>query len=168
MMNPTDPIPASADSGEPPVSTLAHLDPASTKQLLDLVRETLETTLAAAFARISALSLASPTPSPKSTGLDLKDGEKLKAADLRFALLTGKVPENSGLLIDTKTLARLLSISKAHLYRLQADEALLAPIQIGHVKRWRLTEVLEWIDAGCPPQNVWNAMRQSNSRRKGK
>ena len=144
--------------------TPVSLDPASTTRLLDLVRETLETTLAAALARIPAMS----GPSPKSTGLDLKEGEKLKAADLRFTLLTGKVPENSGLLIDTKTLAKLLAISKAHLYRLQAEEALLAPIQVGHVKRWRLAEVLEWIEAGCPPQKMWNAMRQSDARRKGK
>lgn len=163
-MNQTDPIPASAGSGEPPASTPSYLDPDSIKQLISLVRETVETALAAAPAKVPALFM----PSPKSTGLDLKDAEKVKAADLRYALLTGKVPENTGLLIDTKTLAKLLAISKAHLYRLQAEEALLAPIQVGHVKRWRLTEVLEWIEAGCPPQNMWNAMRQSNSRRKGK
>jgi predicted DNA-binding transcriptional regulator AlpA len=163
-MNQTDQVPASAVTSEKPVATPVHLDPASIKLLLDLVRETLEATLAAAFGRIPAMSV----PSPKSTGLDLKDSEKLKAADLRFALLTGKVPENSGLLIDTKTLAKLLAISKAHLYRLQAEEALLAPIQVGHVKRWRLTEVLEWIEAGCPPQNMWNAMKLSNFRRKGR
>lgn len=167
-MNQTDPISTSAGSGELPASTPITVNPASIKQLLDLVRETLETSLAAALAKIPNLSVPTPMPSPKSTGLDLKDGEKLKATDLRFALLTGKVPENSGLLIDTKTLAKLLAISKAHLYRLQAEEALPAPIQVGHVKRWRLTEVLEWIEAGCPPQQMWNATRQNNSRRKGK
>jgi predicted DNA-binding transcriptional regulator AlpA len=122
------------------------------KQLLDLFRETLETTLTGALARLPAVSV--PRPSPKTTSLDLAEGEKLKAADLRLALLTGKIPENTGLLIDAKTLAKLLAISRAHLYRLQAEEALLAPIQFGHVKRWRLTEVIGWIEAGCPPQNM--------------
>lgn len=160
----TDLPPASLGSGENPVSTPVHLDPASVKQLLDLVRETVE----AAFARIPGLTAPSLTASPQSTGLDLKVGEKVKAADLRLALLAGKVPENSSLLIDTKTLAKLLTISTASLYRLQATEALLAPIQVGHVKRWRLAEVLEWIEAGCPPQNMWNAMKESTFRRKGK
>ena len=146
-MNQTDLTPT-ACSGEQPASTPVHLDPASIKQLLNDIRETVETSFAAALARIPALS-----ETPKSTGLDLKDAEKLKAADLRFALLTGKLPENSGILIDTKTLAKLLSISKAHLYRLQAEEALLAPIQVGHVKRWRLTEIIEWIGSGVPSTN---------------
>lgn len=164
-MSQTDTIAARSSNSETPVPAPVSLDPSLETRLLAFVRETLETIVAVALARIPALSVP---PSPKSSGLDLKDGEKLKAADLRFALLTGKVPENSGLLIDTKTLVKLLAISRAHLYRLQAEEALLAPIQVGHVKRWRLAEVLEWIEAGCPPQNVWNAMRESNSRRKGK
>ena len=38
-------------------------------------------------------------------GIELPTTEQLKAKDLRLALLLGKVPEDSGLLIDTNTTA---------------------------------------------------------------
>jgi hypothetical protein len=44
-------------------------------------------------------------------GTELTTQEKLKAADLRIALLMGKIPEDFGLLVDTKTLGHILSIS---------------------------------------------------------
>jgi hypothetical protein len=46
-----------------------------------------------------------------SPGTALTATDKLKEADLRLALLLGKIPEDAGLLIDVKTFARLLSIS---------------------------------------------------------
>jgi predicted DNA-binding transcriptional regulator AlpA len=152
------------------------VDPNSKSAWLCSIQEMLETTLKRALAEVAVRPTSAPglgptdsgPCSPKKTGIDLSSIEKLKAADLRVALLIGKVPETSGLLIDTKTLAKLLAISKAHLYRLQATEALLAPIQVGHVKRWRLAEVLEWIEAGCPPQRVWSYKKPDRFNRKGR
>jgi predicted DNA-binding transcriptional regulator AlpA len=142
---------------------------------LDLLRESLEPMIAKALTQMSAASTsppeaaAPPTPiysAPK--GVDLLPSEQTKAADLRVALQLGKIPENTGLLIDSKTFAALLNISTATLHRLQAQSALPAPVQIGHLKKWRLSEILEWIEADCPPQRVWVHKRRDASKNKGR
>lgn len=163
----------STDNTIPPGTGV--MDDDSIKRLVDLIRETVETTVAKTIAQVQfqtastsvAPDSASPT-SPSKAGIELRHGDRLKAEDLRIALLMGKIPDTSGLLIDTKTFARLLSISKAHFYRLQAEEAVPLPIHVGHVKRWRLAEILEWIEADCPTQANWSARRQANSKRKGR
>jgi predicted DNA-binding transcriptional regulator AlpA len=83
-------------------------------------------------------------------------------------LLLGKIPEDTGLLIDPQTLADLLSISRSTLYQLQAEQAIPAPIQLGRLKKWRLAEILEWIEADCPPQSVWAHRRRDSVRGRGK
>ncbi len=45
-------------------------------------------------------------------GVELPAAERLKAADLRTALLLGKIPKDAGLLIDVKTTAKLLNVSE--------------------------------------------------------
>src|SRR5579862_5904078 len=91
-------------------------DQSSANWFLEMFQEMIETTLKRMLAEVAgrpAPSSGESSPlSPKLTGIDLDSIEKLKAADLRVALLIGKTPETSGLLIDTKTLARLLAISK--------------------------------------------------------
>jgi hypothetical protein len=96
------------------------LDPTSTP-MLRLLQEMLETTLKRVLAEVavrpapsSGQGLTESGPSsPKKTSIDLNPAEKVTAADLRVALLIGKIPDTSGLLIDTKTLAKLLAISRA-------------------------------------------------------
>ncbi len=61
----------------------------------------------------------------------------------------GKIPEDSGLLIDAKTFAHLLSISTRTLSRLIDLKAVPMPVHLGRLVRWRLAEVLEWIEADC-------------------
>ncbi len=87
----------------------------------------------------------------------VKTKDKLKAADLRMSLLMGKIPEDSGLLIDAKTFAHLLSISSRTLSRLIDLKAVPMPVHLGRLVRWRLAEVLEWIEADCPPQKSWTS-----------
>jgi len=159
----------------PPIPLNLTIDQTTVTKFLDLFRETLEATLAQALVKPQATLDAKPTPvsaetmpSPKSTGIDLKAADRIKAADLRVALLLGKIPEDAGLLIDTKTFARLLDISSRTLARLQAEEAIPAPVQLGNLKKWRLGEILEWIEADCPPLRVWVHKRQDASKRKGK
>jgi hypothetical protein len=57
-------------------------------------------------------------------GVEITADNKLKAADLRTALLLGKLPDDAGLLIDTKTTAKLLNISPRTLYRLDQEQAM--------------------------------------------
>jgi len=169
---------AAASSGNNglPLSLNLAIDPATTAKLLDLFRETLETTLKKTLADVPISTPPSPVsqliepsaPASQSPGTDLKSQDRLKAADLRTALLLGKIPENTGLMIDTKTFARLLSISSRHLIRLQSMKAVPEPVHLGRRIRWRLAEVLEWIEADCPSQKAWAFKKQESASRKGK
>jgi predicted DNA-binding transcriptional regulator AlpA len=129
--------------------------------LISSFREMLDAGLAKAMAQGNARPSAPATP-----GTNLNQAEKLKAADLRTALLMGKIPETAGLLVDAKILARLLDLSHSTLFRLLAEGALPEPVQLGGLKKWRLAEVLEWIEADCPPKKFWIAMKQQSARRK--
>jgi excisionase family DNA binding protein len=142
-------------------------------RLLDLFREALgpliaDTLRQARPADSPPQQPSIPPPAPSAvTGVDLKPADQLKAADLRVALLTGKIPD-TGLLIDTPTVARLLNVSRRHVCRLLDEKALPAPVRLGRLLRWRLSDILEWIEADCPPQSVWVQMRQASSRKKRK
>jgi excisionase family DNA binding protein len=158
-----------------PIPLSLSIDQASVTKFLDFVREALEPMIATALRHVHpATSLpqqpAEP-PRPQSTeakGVKLKPTEQTKAAELRIALLMGKIPEDTGLLIDTRTFARLLNISPRHVCRLLDEKAIPGPVRLGRLLRWRLAEILEWIEADCPPQKVWDYKRQESSRKKGK
>jgi predicted DNA-binding transcriptional regulator AlpA len=150
------------------------VDPVSLSRLVAVFRETLETTLSKALPGPPAVPEPRPVPQPvevppppRSTGLDWKSSDRVKAADLRVALLTGKTPDDAGLLIDAKVFARLLSISPRTLARLEAEQAIPAPVHLARLKKWRLLEVLEWIEAGCLPQRDWSSRRQERPRKRG-
>lgn len=136
-------------------------DTAATARLVELLKVTLEATCKKIFAdsQMSAVAVS------KSPGTELKAADKLKATDLRTALLTGKIPEDTGLLIDAATFAKLLSISSRHLRRLLDLKAVPQPVHLGRLVRWRLTEVLEWIEDDCPPQRTWTSTSTTRRRK---
>lgn len=133
-------------------------DPAMTARLFDVFKNILEASIMETLAD-SPILAASP-------GTALTATDKLKAADLRMALLLGKIPEDAGLLIDAKTFARLLSISPRTLSRLIDLKAVPQPVNLGRLMRWRLADVLEWIEADCPSQQSWGNMKQNTTARK--
>lgn len=53
-------------------------------------------------------------------------------------------------LIDAARLASLLSVSARTLYRLKERGYLPEPIRLGGSVRWRLGDVEQWINDGCP------------------
>lgn len=113
-----------------------------------------------AIAKILKEQFTQSTPSeghePSTAGVELPDQERLMAGDLRTALLLGKLPEDAGLLIDRKTAARLLNVSSRTLYRLHSVGATPDPLRIGgKIIRFRLAELLAWIEADCPPKKHW-------------
>ena len=55
--------------------------------------------------------------------------------------------------------AKLLSISKRHVHALNASGRLPRPIRLGRSVRWRADEIRAWLDAGCPPRDKWEEMR---------
>jgi predicted DNA-binding transcriptional regulator AlpA len=107
---------------------------------------------------LSSVATSAPAPvvEKPTGGVNVSNAERLKAADLRTALLLGKVPDTAGLLIDTRTTARLLSISSRTLKRMDELQVLPEPVRIGgKLVRWRLAEILAWMDAGCPNRKFW-------------
>lgn len=53
-------------------------------------------------------------------------------------------------LINAEEMARLMQISERTLWRLLSGGKLPQPVRIGRNTRWRLEEVAEWIQKGCP------------------
>lgn len=53
-------------------------------------------------------------------------------------------------LINAEELARLMQISERTLWRLLSGRKLPQPVRIGRNTRWRLAEVEQWIEQGCP------------------
>ena len=96
-----------------------------------------------------AVPTSSPT-APTPDGTDLPPAERLKARDVRTALLLGKIPEDTGMLVDVKTAAKLLCVSAQTLYRLRDLKAMPQPVRLGSSVRWFLAELIEWVDEGCP------------------
>ena len=124
-------------------------------EFLEQVKRVVEEALAdqLAKARKEMPVIAAPSPrqeETKPTGVDLPYSERLRAADLRTALLLGKIPEDTGLLIEGKMVAKLLNVSYRSVYRLQGLKAIPEPLKVGNLTRWRLSEIIKWIDDGCP------------------
>jgi predicted DNA-binding transcriptional regulator AlpA len=131
-------------------------DPAMTARLFEVFKDTLEASIKKTLADFPTLA-ASP-------GIALEATDKLKAADLRIALLLGKIPEDAGLLIDTKTFARLLSISSRTLSRLIDLKAVPQAVHLGRLIRWRLSEVLEWLSSSTRRTTASSTSATSTAR----
>jgi predicted DNA-binding transcriptional regulator AlpA len=70
-------------------------------------------------------------------------------------------PVSDSMLIDARRLAELLDVSKATFDRMKAAGKLPRHIELSRgCHRWRLSEVRDWIDAGCPPIKEWEARRR--------
>jgi excisionase family DNA binding protein len=143
------------------------------RQFRDLLAETVEAAVTKALAELQGESPAprimqSPPLSSTNTGIALKPADRTRAADLRIALLTGKIPEGTGILIGVTTLAKLLHVSSRTVRRLVDEKAMPDPVRLGRMMRWRLAEILKWIESDCPPQRTWIYRRRRPFERKGK
>jgi len=56
--------------------------------------------------------------------------------------------------------AALLQISRRQIHRLRSAGQLPAPLRIGGAVRWRADEIAGWIEANCPPLEVWERRRR--------
>jgi len=57
-------------------------------------------------------------------------------------------------LVDVEEIAKLLGISSRHVYRLADSGRMPRPIKLGGAVRWDVDAVSQWIDQGCPKQEV--------------
>lgn len=53
-------------------------------------------------------------------------------------------------LLSVKQVARMLGVGESSLWRYRDMGALPCPVKIGRSVRWRSTDIIAWIDAGCP------------------
>ena len=56
----------------------------------------------------------------------------------------------SPMLINAEEVARLMDVSERTLWRLLSAGKVPPPVRIGRSTRWRLADVREWIEQGCP------------------
>lgn len=57
------------------------------------------------------------------------------------------------LLISVEELSMILKVSPRTVWRLLSAGKLIEPVRIGGTVRWRLQEVKDWINQGCPAVN---------------
>ena len=60
------------------------------------------------------------------------------------------VPQDQGLLIDTREVAALLNVSARHVATMVRAGRVPPPIRIGHAVRWSRERLTQWIADGCP------------------
>jgi predicted DNA-binding transcriptional regulator AlpA len=110
---------------------------------------TLDETAAKTFAAFLAPEIK------KAIGVTAGELEEKANARIRasqHALLGGlKLPENQGILVDSKEAAKLLKISTRTLWGMHNSGEMPQPIRIGRAVRWSLEVLKRWAEAGCPP-----------------
>ena len=92
----------------------------------------------------------------QAMGLPVPESDERRNARLRAsqnAIFGGeKLPDDQGLLIDTKAAAKLLKVSTRTLWKMHTTGEMPTPIRIGRAKRWSLEALKKWVDAGCPAE----------------
>lgn len=72
------------------------------------------------------------------------------------ALLGGqKMPDDMGLLVNSRDVAKLLNISERTLWAQWNSGKMPKPIRIGQRVLWGYEELRAWVTAGCPAQEDW-------------
>ncbi len=61
-------------------------------------------------------------------------------------------------------LARLLRISPRHVAALNSSGRLPRPIRLGRAVRWLADEFHEWLAAGAPARDKWDAMKAATQK----
>jgi predicted DNA-binding transcriptional regulator AlpA len=61
----------------------------------------------------------------------------------------GDLPDDAA--VDIRAFGLLASCSARTIQRLVADGLAPAPIRVGHLCRWRIGVIRQWLRDGCPP-----------------
>jgi excisionase family DNA binding protein len=64
------------------------------------------------------------------------------------------------LLVPAVEAARLCGVSRAMWYRLLSAGRTPLPIRLGRRMLWRVSELKEWVEAGCPARERWEALKR--------
>ena len=73
--------------------------------------------------------------------------------------------ENSGdILVTVDEAVELCRMSRTSLYKLHAAGKTPRMVKMGSLTRWRRQELLDWMKAGCPSREKWEAMTGGQKR----
>jgi predicted DNA-binding transcriptional regulator AlpA len=64
------------------------------------------------------------------------------------------------LLLTGREAARVVGMSKTDFYRKHCEELVPGPVPHRKPWRWRSHELIQWVEAGCPPRHRWEEMRR--------
>lgn len=63
-------------------------------------------------------------------------------------------------------LARMMGISARHLWNMDRDGRIgPTPLKLGKSRRWNLSDVRAWLDAGAPSRAEWQARKRNGGDR---
>jgi predicted DNA-binding transcriptional regulator AlpA len=79
--------------------------------------------------------------------------------------LTANLPDPEPLLISDLDAAALCGVSRATWHRLRASGRIPPGVKLSRCLRWNRAEILAWVEAGCPDQRIWSAMKGQQRRR---
>lgn len=72
-----------------------------------------------------------------------------------------KIKSQTCQLLSAKALAKMLSLSKRQIFRLNSSGRIPAPIKIGGSVRWSAQEISTWLAASAPDRRTWEAMKST-------
>ncbi|MBN2127950.1 MAG: helix-turn-helix domain-containing protein [Sedimentisphaerales bacterium] len=64
-------------------------------------------------------------------------------------------------LLSTSAVARILSLSKRTVHRLNASALIVRPLRISGSVRYLESELMAWIRAGMPSRQEWEAFEEN-------
>lgn len=73
--------------------------------------------------------------------------------------------ESESLLIRAKQVATLMGISVGGFYAMRSCGRIPMPVRLGGSVRWNKQEILDWIEADCPPMNRWKYQKQDRPKK---
>ena len=63
-------------------------------------------------------------------------------------------------LLKASDVGKILNLSKRQVFRLRSSGRICKPVKIGGSIRWRESEIVLWIQAGCPDLMRWEIIRK--------
>lgn len=62
-------------------------------------------------------------------------------------------------MLSVRELSSMLSLSRRQIHRLNACHKIFAPVRIGGSLRFSAKECADWLAAGAPDRQTWEAMK---------
>ena len=68
--------------------------------------------------------------------------------------------ELNRLVFSAAEVAHVLGVSTRHVWVLNSSGRLPRPIRLGRAVRWNAAEIQDWLNAGAPQRDAWEAQKQ--------